>query len=100
MNLDMKRRTITCRVAHGNLTIPFRVSVGLDISYSSFHIWSSVRLVSFDTSDRISLRTSRPTKRENFIPHEYGGSIIKFYKFIQNRAKGREGAIVPGRDVL
>lgn len=51
-------------------------------------------------SDRISLRTSRPTKRENFITHEHSGSIIKFYKFIQDRAKGREGAIVPGRGIL
>lgn len=100
MDVEMNKRTNTCRVAHGNLAIPFRVSVGLDISYSSLHKWSSVRLVSFGTLELISLPISRLTKRENFVANEYSGSIIVFYKFIQNRVESREGGIVPGRGVL
>lgn len=96
MALEINRRTRTSRVAHGNLTISFRVSVGLDISYSSLHIWSSVRLVSFTTSELIPRQQSKPTEGENFITNEHSSSIIVFYKFIQNRAESGEGAIIPG----
>lgn len=100
MNIEMQWRIHTCRVAHRNLTIPFRVSVALDVPYSSLHIWSSVRLVSFGTSESIPLRTRRPTKRENFVTNEHSGSIIVFYKLIQDRAESREGGIIPGWGVL